>query len=347
MARPVAHSHPVTAAAALLPTSTSWLTPETGLALAYPALKAGAKPSLLRTTNGGRSWHRITAPPVRFPVDQDQPQLVDRDGVLAVTNGTQIQTSRDSGAHWSVVHLSGIASGSRLAVGDLSITGGRMLALVTQSTGGKSTARVYSGSATGTGMAPVRGITESGSEVYGDISTQGGLQVVLGSDFKNERYWYARGRSGFTAAPLPCPMAGVPLLGGVREGKPVALCGETPSQVGPGSTLARVNTAPHLGGHFSASAKDQQVPNPLGFAAATDRDMTLAGAPGLGATFNAGRSWAAVVKTPEGSSWNSLAFLNCTVGVAAGITVNQSGQLVGHVYRTTDAGHHWAVLTLP
>ena len=137
----------------------------------------------------------------------------------------------------------------------------------------------------------------------------------------------------------------------MRDGKPVALCGESPSSVGPGETLAQVYTAPHLGGRFSASGKDTPVPNPQGFAAASGHDMTLAAAPGLGATFNAGGRWIPAVKTPGGTFWNSLAFVSPTVsptvGVAVGSTFTQSGQQVSYVYRTTDAGHRWTALTLP
>jgi hypothetical protein len=222
-----------------------------------------------------------------------------------------------------------------------------MLALVTRINGSRSTVTVYSGAASGTHMAPVPGLSVTGGVVYGSISAVGGLQAALGSDYQTEHYWYVPSGSTFTAAPRPCPATRVPLLGGVRGGRPVTLCGESPSMVAPGETVAQVYTAPRLGGHFSASGKDAQVPNPQGFAAASGRDMALAGSPGLGATFNAGGRWVPVVKTPAGSFWTSLAFLSPTVGVAVGSTVSQSGQLVSHVYRTTSAGHHWMALTLP
>ena len=133
----------------------------------------------------------------------------------------------------------------------------------------------------------------------------------------------------------------------MRDGKPVALCSESPSSVAPGETVAQVYTAPRLGGRFSASGKDTPLPNPQGFAAASGRDMALAADPGLGATFTAGGRWVPVVKTPSGSFWNSLAFVSPTVGVAVGSTITQSGQPVSHVYRTTNAGHRWTALTLP
>ena len=335
--------------AAVLPTSTSWPTPQIGMTLAYPAYTPGTKPSLLLTLNGGRNWLRLPPPPMPFPADQNLPQLAFGDGVIAVTNGTGVQSSHDAGAHWSQVHLSGVSStgGTRLFIGDLTIARGRMLALITRFNGTRGVAAVYAGAASGTRMTPVPGLAETGGEVYGSISTAGGLQAALGSNYQNERYWYARTGSTFTAAPLPCPAARVPLLGGVRDGMPVALCAESPSSVGPGETLAQVYTAPHLGGRFGASGKDTPVPNPQGFAAASGHDMTLAAAPGLGATFNAGGRWIPVVKTPGGTFWNSLAFVSPTVGVAVGSTFTQSGQQVSYVYRTTDAGHRWTALTLP
>jgi hypothetical protein len=88
---------------AVLPTSTSWPTPQIGMTLAYPAYTPEAKPSLLLTLNGGHNWLRLPPPPVPFPTDQDQPQLAFGDGVIAVTNGTRVQSSQDTGAHWSPV----------------------------------------------------------------------------------------------------------------------------------------------------------------------------------------------------------------------------------------------------
>lgn len=48
------------------------------------------------------------------------------------------------------------------------------------------------------------------------------------------------------------------------------------------------------------------MPNPLGFAAASDSTMTLAAAPGLGGTFNAGGRWTSVVTTDAGRHWRAL-----------------------------------------
>jgi hypothetical protein len=245
--------------------------------------------------------------------------------------------------------LTGITStgGANLSISDLAVTRDRIVAVITQQKATRSTTTLYSGAASGTSMSPVPGLSVTGNGTYGFLSTQGGLQVAFGAGYTSEHYWYLRGSTAFTSAPLPCPASEVPQPGGVRDGRPVVLCSQPPSTVAPGATLAQIHIAPRLGGTFSASGKDSQVPNPLGFAVASDTAMTLAASPGLGATFNAGGSWAPVVKDPNGSFWNSLAFPSATVGVATSTTVNSSGQLVGYAYRTTDAGHRWTTLTLP
>jgi hypothetical protein len=320
------------------------------MVLTYPALTAGAKPSLLLTLNGGRNWGRISPPPVPFPSDQDQPQVAWGGGVIAVTDGTRVLTSRTLGLRWSAERLAGVTttSGTSLYIADLSVTRGRLVALVTtRQNDGSSLSRLYSGSPSGTSMSPVPGLSVTGSETYGGISTRGGLQVALGADYTSEHYWYLRGPATFTPAPVPCPASDTPLPGGAPGGRPVVLCSEAPSSVTLGETAAQVYTAPRLGGTFGAVGAESTVPNPLGFAAASGTAMTLAGAAGLGTTSNAGSTWTTAVSTPNGSFWNGLTFLSPTVGVATGTTVDSTGRIVGYLYRTTDAGSHWTALTLP
>ena len=47
----------------LLPLSTSWPTPLSGIVLAYPSQTKGAKPYLMATSDGGRTWRPLPAPP--------------------------------------------------------------------------------------------------------------------------------------------------------------------------------------------------------------------------------------------------------------------------------------------
>src|SRR6516162_8775639 len=103
----------------LLPTSTSWLTPLSGIVLGYPSLTAGAKPSLIVTGNGGRTWRSLPPPPVRFPVNNNQPAATVADGIIAVTDGTHVVATRDAGQHWSPERLAGTSG--KFSVDDLSV----------------------------------------------------------------------------------------------------------------------------------------------------------------------------------------------------------------------------------
>jgi hypothetical protein len=150
----------------------------------------------------------------------------------------------------------------------------------------------------------------------------------------------------FIPAPLPCPAQMSALLGGVRNGKPVALCSGSPSDVGPGQNDKQVWVAPRLGGAFSPSGPVFVSPNPQGFAAASDQDMTVAGAFFLSVTFNAGRTWSTELPQANGAFWTDLAFVSPSTGVVVVNTVDNSGNLVGTVYRTTNAGRSWQALSL-
>jgi photosystem II stability/assembly factor-like uncharacterized protein len=88
-------------------------------------------------------------------------------------------------------------------------------------------------------------------------------------------------------------------------------------------------------------------PNAQGFAAASDRDMTVASAFYLSVTFDAGRTWTTKLPPANGAFWTDLAFASPTTGAVVVNTVDDSGNLVGTVYRTTNAGRTWHALSLP
>jgi hypothetical protein len=219
--------------------------------------------------------------------------------------------------------------------------------VASNSTSGTSTAAVYSGPARGSTLRAVPGLSISGGITYGSITAVGGLQVSLGSDYATERYWLSSNGLRFVPAPLPCPVTTSALLGGVRNGKPVAVCRGTPSDVGPGQDDHQVWTAPRPGGRFSPSGPVFVSANQQAFAAASDQDMMIASAAGLDVTFDGGQTWTAELPQPNGATWQDLAFPSGSIGVVVNNTVNDALQLVGTVYRTTDAGHSWQALSLP
>lgn len=336
-----ASSHP-------LPMSSSWPTPRQGIVLSYPSRTPGARPVLIVTGDGGHSWRRLPTPPVPFPADNDQPDATWADGVITVTDGTHVVATKDAGRHWYQVRLVGVSASGGLFVGHITIADGRMLTLVTVNSGsGTASTSVFAGPARGGILRAVRGLSVSGGITYGSITGVGTLQVSLGSNFTSARYWLSRDGVRFIPASLPCPAQMTALLGGVRNGKPIALCSGSPSDAGPGQNDKQVWIAPRPGGTFSPSGPVFVSPNPQGFAAASDRDMTVASAFFLSVTFDAGRTWTTELPQANGAFWTDLAFASPTTGVVVVNTVNNAGNQVGTVYRTTDAGRSWHALSLP
>jgi hypothetical protein len=329
----------------LLPVATSWPTPLRGIMLGYPSRTAGARPSLIVTGDGGRTWRPLPAPPMRYPADHDQPDATWADGIIAVTDRTHIFATRDAGRHWSIERLGG-ASGA-FYVDHLAIANSRVFALVTTLGNATESAAVYSGPARAGVLRPVPGLSITGSPSYGDITTAGALQVVLGASFTAERYWYSRDGVHFTAAPPPCPATTMALLGGAHAGRVSALCSSSPSDVGPGINDKQVWAAAQLGGTFRPSGPVFVSPNQEDFAAASAQAMTVATIFTLTVTFNADRTWTATLTQPNGARWSDLSFPSATTGVVVCATTNNALKEVATVYRTTDAGRTWHPLSLP
>lgn len=325
----------------LLPMAASWTTASRGVVLAYPSRSTGAKPYLLQTSNGGKTWKSLPAPPVKFPADNDEPDVVWSGGVIAVTDGTHIEASTDSGRRWATEKIPGVSGSS--FVQRVAIANGRLFAMVTT----RSKTAVYSGAAPSGRLSAVRGLSISGSGSYGDISTVGSLQVDLGNNYMAQKYWYSRNGTSFISAPLPCPVKFFAILGGVRSGRPVALCSDSPSSVGPGQTDVRLRIAGRLGGAFRTSGPAIDVPNPEDFAAASAKAMTFATEGNLGVTANAGKTWTVKLSQPNGAFWYDLAFPSTTTGFVVCSTVNNKLKIVNTVYRTTNSGQSWTALSLP
>jgi hypothetical protein len=327
----------------LLPVATSWPAPLRGIVLGYPSRTVGARPSLIVTGDGGRTWRPLPAPPVRYPADMDQPDAMWADGIIAVTDGTHIAATSDAGRHWSIERLAGAPGG--FYVDHLAIASSRVFALVT--TVGNTMAAVYSGPVQAGMLRPVPGLSITGSLSYGDITAAGSLQVDLGANFAAERYWYSRDGVHFIAAPLPCPAATMALLSGMHAGRVSALCNGSPGDVAPGINDKQVWAAARLGGTFRPSGPVFVSPNQEEFAAASAQAMTVATIFTLAVTVNADRTWATALTQGNGAVWSDLSFPSATTGVVMCATTSNANQQVATVYRTTDTGRTWHPLTLP
>jgi hypothetical protein len=325
----------------LRPMSASWLTAQRGIVLGYLKRATNAKPYLITTSNGGKTWQSLTAPAVPYPADNDQPNVTWQDGAIAADDGTHIYVTTNEGKHWSAERLAGL-KGS-FYVSKVVVAHGRVFALVTSNTA----ATVYSG-VTGKGvLTAVPGLSVKGAGAYGDITAQGTLQVDLGYNYTAERYWYSRDGVHFTAAKLPCPVSTSAMLGGVRAGKVLALCNGSPSDIGLGQNDKQVFIAAKLGGAFKPSGPVFDSSNTLGFATASTQDMTLVTTFALYVTFNAGKTWTPEIPQNNGATFAGLWYPSFTTGYVVCNTYNNALQEVDTLYRTTNSGHAWRAVPLP
>ncbi len=325
----------------LMVTGTSWATAQRGVALAYPSRNPGARAYLVATGNGGRTWTAVTAPPLPFPVDNDTPDVAWTGTTVAATDGTHVEVSAGLGKPWSAEKVTGVSG--NFFISDLTVAGDSVFGAVQAI---KATA-VYSGTLTSGTFTQVKGLW-AGPDSVGDINATGGaVQVDLGNEQTAQKYWYsANGGQSFTGAPAPCSATQQALLGGIRAGEVTALCGAGESAIGPGETQAQPATAAKLGGAFHPAGAPAVIPNLQDFAAATPEQMTVAGNSGLGYTPDAGKTWQDALTEPNGASSTDLQFVNATTGFVTSSTVSNKGKLIAGVYRTTDGGKSWAVLTL-
>jgi photosystem II stability/assembly factor-like uncharacterized protein len=341
MAATAAPAKPASIPVGLRPMSASWPTPQRGIVLGYLNRDTGAKPYLITTSNGGKTWQSLSAPPTPYPADNDQPVVTWQDGVIAADDGTHIYVTTNEGKQWSAERLAG-ASGSAY-VDKVVITHGRVFALAITD----SSATVYSGVAGKGTLSAVSGLSIAGSGVYGDLSVQGALEVDLGSNYTTERYWYSRDGVHFTAAALPCPVTTSADLGGVRAGKVIALCSGSPSDIGLGENDKQVFIAPKLGGTFKSSGPVFDSSNTLGFVTDSTTDMTIVTTFALYITFNAGKTWTPEIPQNNGATFAGLWYPSFSTGYVVCSTVSNAGKEVDTLYRTTDGGRVWHALALP
>lgn len=326
----------------LRPMSASWLTPQRGIVLGYLKRATGAKPYLITTSNGGKTWQSLSAPPTPYPADNDQPDVTWQDGVIEANDGTHIYVSTNGGRHWSAERLAG-ATGSSLDVNEVAITHGRVFALVTTNT----SAAVYSGVAGKGVLTVVRGLSITGSGPYGDLSDQGALEVDLGNNYETEKYWYSTDGVHFKAAALPCPVTTSADLGGVRAGKVIALCSGSPSDIGLGQNDKQVFIAAKLGGAFKPSGPVFDSSNTLGFVTDSTTDMTIVTTFVLYLSFNAGKTWTPEIPQNNGAIFADVYYPSFSTGYVVCDTYNNALQEVDTLYRTTDGGRVWHALALP
>lgn len=327
------------------PASTSWTGPDTGYVLGYSPCAKSWCPALLGTTDGGRHWRRLGAPPVPLPDNHNHVALrVFGDRIAYVSDGVHVRTSRDGGASWHPVTLAGAREPYYLS--KITETGGRVFAMLTTYGEGRGSTRLYSAAAGSPVLVPVPGFAVTGGLTYGDLAVGGGLQVALGADYGTEKYWTSPDGVRFAPADPPCPAGEVASLAGVRDRQVVALCSSSPGSPQPGSTERQLRHAPRLGGAFSGSDAVPFAGINQGFAAASPASATVAAVGGgvgfLHSTADGGRTWTTLALTERGFALTDLDF----PGSGTGYVVDGQPDAYGGsaVYRTTDGGSSWREL---
>ncbi|SEP46193.1 hypothetical protein [Amycolatopsis saalfeldensis] len=332
--------------AGFAPSSTSWTSPERGLVLGFTDCgKPGWCPSLLSTTDGGKHWRQLPAPPMSLPDNHNQVRLTAfSQQLLYVTDGTKIVVTRDGGRHWLPVRQAG-DTGQRRYVSKIAEARGRVFAVI-RTYGDTEKTAVYSGMAGAPLLTPLPGFEVTGALTDGDVTTDGGVQISLDADFSVEKYWTSADGAAFAPATRPCPAGTTAVLGGVRDGQVVVLCTSGGGQPQPGSSERSIWRAPKLGGPFSSTAQAPVTGITQGFSAATADDATVSAVGGgvgfLHHTTDGGRTWSTVRLSERGFALADLDFPGAGTGVVVdGLPDSGGGSAV---YRTTDGGGHWAEL---
>ncbi|MEV6876055.1 hypothetical protein [Amycolatopsis sp. NPDC051128] len=327
------------------PASTSWTGPDTGYVLGYSPCAESWCPALLGTTDGGRHWRRLGAPPMPLPDNHNHVALkFVTDRVAYVNDGVHVRTTRDGGRSWHPVGLAGAREPFFLS--KIAETGGRVFAVVTTYGEGRGSTLLYSAAAGSPVLVPVPGFAVTGGLTYGDLAVGGGLQVALGADYGTERYWTSRDGALLTSAASPCPEGSVASLAGVRDQQVAALCSSSPGSPRPGSTERLLRHAPRLGGTFSGADAAPFTGITQGFGAASPSSATVAAVGGgtgfLHSTADGGRTWTTTVLADRGFALADLDF----PGRGTGVVVDGQPDAAGGsaVYRTTDGGRHWSEL---
>jgi photosystem II stability/assembly factor-like uncharacterized protein len=332
---------PVVAAAApgsgappgFLPSSTSWTSERNGWVLGFAPCAQGDCANLLRTLDGGQTWLRWPAPPVRQTPEHDQVRVWfanDVDGLA--TDGHRLFASHSAGVRWQQVPL------PEAEIGAVASNDRFMYAILSDGAG----TRLYSSPLHASRWAPVPGI-ELPTAGGGDVVARGtSAFVALASVFQSNGYWSTTDGRDWRASAPPCDVNSVPNLGLARDRALFALCSHDPGRGFMAKDLERAEPD----GSFSFVSTAPPVGITTGFDAAS-RSTVAAAAVGAGAAFvhrgtAGGTTWDTPFVGDEQPVFD-LAFTDSRHGT---MVLGGPGWPNAVVYRTTDAGATWTPLTL-
>lgn len=291
--------------------------------------------SVVRTTDGGRSWIGIPAP--RYPLAATDLQRGLRgirfaDPLDGFAFGSQLWATHDGGATWRHVWLPG-------SIGDLETAGGVVYAAVVT---GANAVTIYQSPATGGRWTPVPGLPAGvpGDAWLGMITLHGPAAWIIlgdrlyasptGQNWVREPVTCGSGYAMASAAAystqqLTLLCVGEPAMG--SAGKVLLASGDG------GARFTREGAPPLGGDNFDQLAQP---------GAGHVFIATSSGATWLDVSGNGGRTWSQALRLLDGGlGWSDFGFTTPTQGAA----IEGSPAQGSRMYLTWDAGLAWHPVT--
>jgi hypothetical protein len=279
--------------------------------------------SVLRTTNGGRSWVGIPA-----PITKQVEKLRFADASDGFAYGPQLWVTHNGGSSWHRVRqVPGSVTG-------LEASAGRVYAVSANLKSGKLT--VYSTAAGRDSWGRVTGLPViRGDGGLGTITLHGtAAWIILGN-----RLYATQTGTGWVKESVKCPVNwGMSSVGAYSSQRITLLCTGLP---GAGSTEKKLYASSDGGARFRKVGTPPAGGDGGLLAQPTARHLfvaTSSGATWLYASTDGGRRWRQNLTLDDGGlGWSDFGFTTATQGVA----IEGNTVLGSHLWMTTNAGRSW------
>jgi len=288
--------------------------------------------SVLRTTNGGRSWVGIPAPKyklARSGMSAGLLRLRFANAVDGYAYGSQLWVTHNGGSSW---HRVGQVPGY---ITDLEASAGVVYAASTVTKSGRQ--EIFSSPAGSDSWKPVKGLPKAaGAGGLGEITLHGKAGwVILGG-----RLYATQNGSRWTKEGLACRAGfGIASVGAYSATQITLLCTGDPAL---GSTRKVLYASSDGGAHFTRVGSPPRGGDGGLLSEPTPGHVFVASASGASFIYvstDGGRHWRTAKRLSDGGlGWNDFGFTTATQGVAVEGT---SAFGTTHLWLTRNAGRTW------